>query len=120
MKFSSISANRSLVLALIVGGTLGFGVAGVTHAQYDTSGQGSSAGASNGQGSSTQPSRKDPYSVTKEKMDTGYVDQKKKGERATDPASPSKDTHVPEFSLDKEGKPIKDPMYEQGGPIGPN
>lgn len=120
MKLSSISANRSLAIALTLGATLGIGTAGVTHAQYGTSepsgatGQSSSAGqksGSTGQSGSTQ---------SKEEMDTGYVDQKKRMERAKDPASPSKDSHVPEFSRDKEGKPIKDPKYEQGGPIGPN
>jgi hypothetical protein len=53
-------------------------------------------------------------------MDTGYVDQKKRDERNKDAASPSSDTHVPDFPKDKEGKPMKDPRYEQGGPIGPN
>lgn len=53
-------------------------------------------------------------------MDTGYVDQKKRDERNKDAASPSSDTHVPDFQKDKEGRPMKDPKYEQGGPIGPN
>ncbi|WP_151898911.1 hypothetical protein [Nitrosospira lacus] len=113
MKLSSISANRSLVLALALGTTLGIGATGVTHAQYGTSGQSGATGQSGSSGQSSSTS-------SKEGMDTGYVDQKKRVERAADPASPSKDPHVPEFSRDKEGKPIKDPKYEQGGPIGPN
>jgi hypothetical protein len=48
------------------------------------------------------------------------VDQQKRVERYKDAASPSKDTHVPDFPVDKEGRPKKDPKYEQGGPIGPN
>ncbi len=56
----------------------------------------------------------------KEEMDTGYVDQKKKAERATDPRSPSPDPHVPDFPKDKAGKPMKDLKDEQGGSIGPN
>ena len=113
MKHSSISANRSLALALALGATLGIGMAGVAHAQYGTSEQSGSTGQSSSAGKS------DP-TTSKEGMDTGYVDQKKRVERGQDPASPSKDAHVPEFPRDKEGKPIKDPKYEQGGPIGPN
>jgi hypothetical protein len=62
------------------------------------------------------------YEMTKDQkeMDTGYVDQKKRDERSKDAASPSSDTHVPDFQKDKEGRPMKDPKYEQGGPIGPN
>jgi uncharacterized low-complexity protein len=62
------------------------------------------------------------YEMTKDQkeMDTGYVDQKKRDERNKDAASPSSDTHVPDFQKDKEGRPMKDPKYEQGGPIGPN
>ena len=113
MKHSSISANRSLALALALGATLGIGMAGVAHAQYGTSEQSGSTGQSSSAGKS------DP-TTSKEGMDTGYVDQKKRVERSQDPASPSKDAHVPEFPRDKDGKPIKDPKYEQGGPIGPN
>jgi hypothetical protein len=126
MKFFHMSAARSLAPALFLTSTIIFSVAGVAHAQYGTSGQGgssdqgSSAGTSTGQAGSTQPSRKDPGSAAKEKMDTGYIDQKKRVERAADPASPSKDPHVPEFRRDKEGRPIEDPSKEQGGPIGPN
>jgi hypothetical protein len=62
------------------------------------------------------------YEMTKDQkeMDTGYVDQQKRVERNKDGASPSSDTHVPDFKKDKEGRPMKDPKYEQGGPIGPN
>jgi hypothetical protein len=62
------------------------------------------------------------YEMSKDQkeMDTGYVDQQKRVERNKDGASPSKDTHVPDFKKDKEGRPMKDPKYEQGGPIGPN
>jgi hypothetical protein len=56
----------------------------------------------------------------KEEMDTGYVDQKKRSERATDARSPSPDPHVPDFPKDKQGRPMKDLKDEQGGPIGPN
>lgn len=107
----SISAN-SLAIALALGVTLGIGTAGVTHAQYGTSEQ---SGATGQSGSTSQSG-----STGSKEVDTGYVDQKKRVERGQDPASPSKDPHVPEFSRDKEGKPIKDPKYEQGGPIGPN
>lgn len=126
MKFFYISAARSLASGLFLTSTIIFGVASVAHAQYGGSGQGgssnqgSSAGASNGQGGSAQPSRKGPQDAAKEKMDTGYVDQKKKDERAKDAASPSKDTHVPDLPRDKAGKPIADPSKEQGGSIGPN
>ncbi|MDQ3185856.1 MAG: hypothetical protein M3Q16_05215 [Pseudomonadota bacterium] len=134
MKVFRMFAARSLAPALFLTSTIIFSVAGVAHAQYDASGQSGSSGqtgsssqagssdqaGSSGQNSGGQPSGKDPYQVTKEKMDTGYVDQKKRVERNTDPASPSKDSHVPEFGKDKDGKPIKDPKYEQGGPIGPN
>ncbi len=56
----------------------------------------------------------------KEEMDTGYADQKKRSERATDPRSPSPDPHVSDFPRDKKGRPMKDLKEEQGGPIGPN
>lgn len=120
MKFFHMSAARSLAPALFLTSTIIFSAAGVAQAQYGGSDQGSSAGASSEQGSSTQPSSKDPQDAAKEKMDTGYIDQKKRVERAKDAASPSKDTHVPEFPRDKEGRPIADPSKEQGGSIGPN
>ncbi|MGH8763073.1 MAG: hypothetical protein ACREUR_07545 [Nitrosospira sp.] len=115
MKFFRISAARSLASALFMASTVVFGVVGVAHAQYGGSGQ----GGSSDQGSSAQSSSKDPQSA-KEGVDTGYVDQKKKGERAKDGASPSKDTHVPDPPKDKAGKTIADPSKEQGGSIGPN
>jgi hypothetical protein len=130
MKFVHMSMVRSLTPVLFVTSTMLFSLSNVAHAQYDASGQGSSAsgsssqgtsaGTPNGQNAPTSPSRKDPYDVTKEKMDTGYVDQKKRDERNKDGASPSQDPHVPEFRKDKEGKPMADPSKEQGGPIGPN
>jgi hypothetical protein len=103
-----------------------FCIAGIAHAQYGNSdsaaGQSSTGQGATGQREAPRPSEKDKYGIPKEQehMDTGYVDQKKRVERASDPASPSKDTHVPEFTRDKEGRPIKDPKDEQGGPIGPN
>jgi hypothetical protein len=119
MKFSSISANRSLALAMVLGGTLAFGVAGVTHAQYGTSGQSSSTG----QDSSTTSSSGTASGATpKNGMDPGgYVDAKKRVERSKDGASPSNDPHVPDVRLGKDGKPTVDPTrQEQGGSIGPN
>ena len=113
MKFSSISANRSLAIALVLGGTLGFSMSGITHAQYGTSGQGGSSGQGSGTSTSGTAS-----STTKDSG--GYVDQKKKGERAKDAASPSNDPHVPDVRLGKDGKPTVDPSQEQGGSIGPN
>ena len=116
MKFSSISANRSLAIALLLGGTLGFSMSGITHAQYGTSGQGSSTG----QGSGTTSTNGATSGTTKDGKDSGgYVDQKKKGERAKD-TSPSNDPHVPDVRLGKDGKPTVNPGQEQGGSIGPN
>ncbi|MEO7558937.1 MAG: hypothetical protein ABIT23_01610 [Nitrosospira sp.] len=120
MKFFPISTIRSLTPALILASAIIFGATGVAHAQYgdSTSGPGSSAGQGN---SPTAPGGdKGKYDATKHEMDSGYVDQKKRVERANDPTSPSKDTHVPNFPVDKDGKPLKDPRYEQGGSIGPN
>lgn len=123
MKIVPISILRSPAFLLALASAMVFSIAGIAHAQYGDSG---SAGQSStgqdvtGQREAPRPSEKDKYGIPQEPMDTGYVDQKKRVERASDPASPSKDTHVPEFSRDKEGRPIKDPMYEQGGPIGPN
>jgi hypothetical protein len=129
MKFFHMSIARSLAPALFLTSTIIFSVAGVAHAQYGTSGQGGSSagsssgqsgstGASSGQGSSTTRSDKDK--ILKDDMDMGYVDQEKRDERNKDSASPSKDTHVPNFPVDKEGRPLKDLSKEQGGSIGPN
>ena len=116
MKFFSLSANRSLAIALLLGGTLGFSMSGITHAQYGTSGQGSSTG----QGSGTTSTNGATSGTTKDGKDSGgYVDQKKKGERAKD-TSPSNDPHVPDVRLGKDGKPTVSPSQEQGGSIGPN
>ena len=127
MKLLSMSVKQSLATTLALAGAAVFSVAGVAYAQYgdNTSGQGSSAGQSGqsaGQGSSQNPQGGGPfpYDILEEPVDTGYVDQQKRNERNRDPSSPSKDDHVPEFPVDKEGKPLKDPKYEQGGPIGPN
>ncbi|SEL53576.1 hypothetical protein [Nitrosovibrio tenuis] len=138
MKFFSTSNVRSLASVLGLAGTIFFGVSGIAHAQgggytkenpgdysdkEDTikgpAGQGPAGKNKNGAKNSGE---KDKYGMPKasEKMDTGYVDQKKRVERAKDPASPSSDPHVPEFARDKEGRPMKDPKEEQGGPIGPN
>lgn len=123
MKFSFKSANRHLVAALVVGSSLGFSMTGVTHAQYDTSGQsstgqGSSTGegsSTSGQGSSTKPSGGD-YGILKERMESGEVDQKIRNERnkGVEPSVP------PPVRKDERGVPIKDPSDIQGGPIGPN
>jgi hypothetical protein len=91
-----------------------FSVAGIAQAQYGGSKPGPANSA--GQSSSTGSSSTDSSSG----MDTGYVDQEKRVERNKDAASPSKDSHVPDFPVDKEGRPKKDPRYEQGGAIGPN
>ena len=126
MKLLSMSVKQSLATTLALAGAAVFSVAGVAYAQYgdNTSGQGSSAGPSGqsaGQGSSQNPGGDPfPYDILEAPVDTGYVDQEKRNERNRDPASPSKDDHVPVFPVDKEGKPLKDPKYEQGGPIGPN
>ncbi|MEO7464311.1 MAG: hypothetical protein ABIV42_02425 [Nitrosospira sp.] len=117
MKFSSISANRSLAIALLLGGTLAFSMSGITHAQYGTSGQ----GGSTGQGSGTTSSGGATSGTGKDGKDSGgSVDQKKRAERAKDGASPSNDPHVPDVSLGKDGKPTVNPSQEQGGSIGPN
>lgn len=124
---SSTSINRSLVSILALASAAIFSMSGIAHAQSgdDTSRQGSSAGQT-GQSGSTGGTQKTPdgepfpYDILEEPVDTGYVDQEKREGRAKDPRSPSPEDHVPEFPVDKEGKPVKDPMYEQGGPIGPN
>ncbi|SOD41499.1 hypothetical protein [Nitrosovibrio sp. Nv4] len=128
MKLLSMSIKQPLASILALASTAIFSVAGVAYAQYgdNTSGQGSSAGQSGtaGQNGSAGQKKPDegpfPYDILEDPVDTGYIDQQKRLERAQDPASPSKDPHVPDFPVDKEGKPLKDPMYEQGGPIGPN
>ena len=121
---SSTSINRSLASILALASTAIFGMAGIAHAQYgdDTSGQRSSAGQSGSTGGTQKKPDGEPFSydILEEPVDTGYVDQEKREGRAKDPRSPSPEDYVPEFPVDKEGKPIKDPMYEQGGPIGPN
>lgn len=112
MKSSSKSANRSLALALVVGSILGLGTAGITHAQYGTSGQGSAAG----QGSTPKSSEKYPYGILEEKIDTGQVDQKIKRERAKGEEM----VVPPPVRKNEKGQVIEDPSQIQGGSIGPN
>ena len=115
---SSTSVNRSLASILALASTAIFSMGSVAYAQNtgNTSGQGSSTG-----GAQQQP-RGEPFSydILEEPMDQGYVDQQKRVERNKDPRSPSPETHVPNFPVDEQGRPLKDPKYEQGGPIGPN
>jgi hypothetical protein len=138
---------RSSASALVLAGTVLLGISGIANAQYGgTAGQtkenpadysdkkdpvegrtGEGYGGDKdkkGKGAeSKKGDQKDKNygtSKDKEEMDSGYVDQKKRDERSKDGASPSSDTHVPEFKRDKEGRPMKDPKYEQGGSIGPN
>ncbi|MDE2366663.1 MAG: hypothetical protein KGM95_06995 [Betaproteobacteria bacterium] len=130
--FSISNLNvRSLVPVLGLAGTLIFSVSGIAYAQYGGNGssQGSSVKekpASTGTSGATKPSAKGAkekyYGMPKEgeEMDTGYVDQKKRMERAQDARSPSPDPHVSDFPKDKEGRPMKDLKDEQGGSIGPN
>lgn len=135
---SSTSINRSLASILALASTAIFSMAGVAYAQYtdNTSGQGSSAG----QSGSTSGGQKEPsmgatragepsrgesgepfaYDILEEPLQQGYVDQEKRFERNEDPRSPSPENHVPPFPVDEQGRPLKDPKYEQGGPIGPN
>jgi hypothetical protein len=127
MKLLSISIRQPLATTLVLASTAIFSMAGVAYAQYggSTSGQDSSAGQSAqsaGQGTTqkTPDGGPLPYDTLQDPVDTGYVDQEKREKRAKDPASPGSDPHVPDFPVDKEGKPLKDPKYEQGGPIGPN
>jgi hypothetical protein len=125
MKSSSTSINRGLASILALTGAVVFSIAGVAYAQYGgaSSGQGSSGGQSGytGQGSQKGPDGGPaPYDTLEEPMDSGYVDQEKRVDRAKDPRSPSPEGHVPNFPTDKQGRPLKDPKYEQGGPIGPN
>lgn len=115
MKLFSASSFLALASMAI------FSVAGVAQAQYGGSkpGPGSSAGQSGSTGSSPADSS-GASGQGSDGMDTGYVDQQKRVERSKDAGSPSKDSHVPDFPVDKEGKPKKDLKYEQGGSIGPN
>ena len=147
MKFSSLSTVRSSASVLIVAGTVFLGASGIANAQYGGAGQtkenpadysdkqdpvkghtgegyGGSGSASDKSksGSSQKGGQKEKYygmPKDKEEMDTGYVDQKKRVDRNKDATSGS-DAKVPDFPRDKEGRPMKDPKYEQGGSIGPN
>ena len=131
---STIVKNRSMASALALVSAAIFGIAGIAQAQYgdSSSGQGSSAGqqgSSSGQqsGSGGQsgsagktPSERESLQEGRAGMDQGQVDQQKRNERNKDAASPSRESHVPDFPRDKEGRPMKDLKQEQGGPIGPN
>ena len=140
MKFSSISVMRSSASALILASTVFFGASGIAQAQGKAkenpadfsdkkdpiqghTGEYKGSSTEKGTEGSMKKGQKDKYygmPKEKEEMDTGYVDQKKRVERAADPRSPSPDPHVPDFPKDSKGKPMKDPKDEQGGPIGPN
>ncbi len=147
MKFSSISTARSSASALVLAATVFLGISGIANAQSGSAsgqkpnpadhsdkkdpveghtGEGYGGGDKGKEGKATGSKKGSQagkhYEMTKDQkeMDTGYVDQKKRDERNKDAASPSSDTHVPDFQKDKEGRPMKDPKYEQGGPIGPN
>jgi hypothetical protein len=124
---TSTVKNRLTASALALASAAIFGMAGIAHAQYgdSSSGQGSTAGQSGssaGQSGSAgkTPSESESLKEGKAGMDQGQVDQQKRNERNKDAASPSRDSHVPDFPRDKEGKPMKDLKDEQGGPIGPN
>ena len=131
---STIVKNRSMASALALVSAAIFGIAGIAQAQYgdSSSGQGSSAGqqgsASGQQGGSggqsgsagKTPSERESLQEGRAGMDQGQVDQQKRNERNKDAASPSRESHVPDFPRDKEGRPMKDLKQEQGGPIGPN
>jgi hypothetical protein len=126
MKTSTVK-NRSMASAVALVSAAIFGMAGITHAQYgdSSSGQGSSggqSGSSAGQSGAKgkTPSESESLKEGKGGMDQGQIDQRKRNERNVDAASPSRDSHVPDFPRDKEGKPMKDLKDEQGGPIGPN
>lgn len=113
--------KRSLDLAAVLVSVAMFSMGSVAYAQYGgASNGGSSAGSSAGTAGAPQKPGSDAYDILEEPVDTGYVDQEKREGRSTDPASPSPDSHVPKYPLDKEGRPIKDPEHLQGGPIGPN
>ena len=148
MKFSSISTVRSSASALVLAATVFLGISGIANAQSGSAagqkpnpadhsdkkdpieghtGEGYGGGGDKGKEGKATGSQKGSqggkhYEMSKDQreMDTGYVDQQKRVERNKDGASPSSDTHVPDFKKDKEGRPMKDPKYEQGGPIGPN
>ena len=131
---STIVKNRSMASALALVSAAIFGIAGIAQAQYgdSSSGQGSSAaqqgsasgqqGGSGGQSGSAgkTPSERESLQEGRAGMDQGQVDQQKRNERNKDAASPSRESHVPDFPRDKEGRPMKDLKDEQGGPIGPN
>jgi hypothetical protein len=124
---SSTEKNRLMASALAVASAAIFGMAGIAHAQYgdSSSGQGSTAGQSGssaGQSGSAgkTPSESESLKEGKAGMDQGQVDQQKRNERNKDAASPSRESHVPDFPRDKDGRPRKDLKDEQGGPIGPN
>jgi hypothetical protein len=124
---TSTVKNRLTASALALASAAIFGMAGIAHAQYgdSSSGQGSTAGQSGssaGQSGSAgkTPTESESLKEGKAGMDQGQVDQQKRNERNKDAASPSRESHVPDFPRDKEGKPMKDLKDEQGGPIGPN
>jgi hypothetical protein len=124
---TSTVKTRLTASALALASAAIFGMAGIAHAQYgdSSSGQGSTAGQSGssaGQSGSAgkTPSESESLKEGKAGMDQGQVDQQKRNERNKDAASPSRESHVPDFPRDKEGKPMKDLKDEQGGPIGPN
>jgi hypothetical protein len=124
---TSTVKNRLMASALALASAAIFGMAGIAHAQYgdSSSGQGSTAGQSGssaGQSGSAgkTPSESESLKEGRAGMDQGQVDQQKRNERNKDAASPSRESHVPDFPRDKEGKPMKDLKDEQGGPIGPN
>jgi hypothetical protein len=124
---TSTVKNRLMASALALASAAIFGMAGIAHAQYgdSSSGQGSTAGQSGssaGQSGSAgkTPSESESLKEGKAGMDQGQVDQQKRNERNKDAASPSRESHVPDFPRDKDGRPMKDLKDEQGGPIGPN
>lgn len=116
----STSVKRSLELAAVVASVAVFSM-GTAYAQYGGAASGQSGASDTATGTAQQPGQDPyPYDILEEPMDSGYVDQEKREGRSKDPASPSANTHVPKYPVDKEGKPIKDPEHLQGGPIGPN
>jgi len=112
----SISANRSLALAMVLGSTLAFSVAGVAHAQYGTSGQSSSTGQDSAK-PSTSSGGAASGSTSGGADSGGYVDAEKRVDR-----SKNKPANLPDVNLGKDGKPsVANPArQEQGGSIGPN
>ena len=113
--------RRSLEFTAVMASVAIFSVTGVAYAQYGGTASGQSGTTGTAAGTSQQPGQ-DPYphDILEEPMDSGYVDQEKRVDRSKDAASPSPETHVPKYPVDKEGRPIKDPEHMQGGPIGPN